>query len=110
MVASRAARERKARSQAGPLARVRIDLGAREQFVYKISCTECVVKNDRPWSAYRTGEDNGFMAAMDRWIFHLREKHPGADAPCLEFLPAAEQRLHERRQQRAADRPTPDQD
>jgi hypothetical protein len=100
MVASRSARERKAAAQAGPLARVRIDVGADEQFVYKIGCTECVVKGDRRWSTYRPGDDNGFMAAMDRWIFHLREKHAGVDAPCLEFLPAAQQRLHERRQQR----------
>jgi hypothetical protein len=41
------------------------------------------------------------MAAMDRWIFHLVEKHPDADAPCLTFLPAAQQRLHERREQMA---------
>ena len=108
MVASRSARERKAAAQAGPLARVRIDVGADEQFVYKIACTECVVKGDRRWSTYRPGDDNGFMAAMDRWIFHLREKHPGADAPCLEFLPAAEQRLHERRERREATRPPRD--
>ena len=44
MVASRSARERKAAAQAGPLARVRIDVGADEQFVYEISCVECVVK------------------------------------------------------------------
>ena len=28
------------------------------------------------------------MAAMDRWIFHLTEKHPDADAPCLAYLDA----------------------
>jgi hypothetical protein len=39
------------------------------------------------------------MAAMDRWIFHLTEKHPETDAPCLVFLPAAQQRLQERREQ-----------
>ena len=38
------------------------------------------------------------MAAMDRWIFHLVEKHPAVDAPCLAYLPAAQQRLHERRE------------
>ena len=43
------------------------------------------------------------MAAMDRWVFHLNEKHPGTDAPCLAFLSAAKQRLHERREQREAD-------
>ena len=99
MVASRAARERKAAAQAGPLARVRIEVDRADQFVYKINCTECLTKGERAWSAYRSGEDNGFMAAMDRWIFHLTERHAGTDAPCLEFLSAAQQRLHERRQQ-----------
>jgi hypothetical protein len=98
MTASRSARERKASSEAGPLAKVRIDLDAERRFVYKISCTECVVRDGRSWSAYRPGGDNGFMAAMDRWIFHLNEKHPGADAPCLAYLPEAQQRLHERRE------------
>jgi hypothetical protein len=102
MVASRSAREKKAAAEAGPLARVKIDLGAHKQFVYKISCSECVVKGHRSWSAYRPGGDNGYMAAMDRWIFHLNEKHPGADAPCMAFLPAAQQRLHERRAVRAS--------
>jgi hypothetical protein len=100
MTASRSARERKAAAEAGPLARVRIDLDERKQFVYKISCSVCVGRNGRSWSAYRPGEDNGFMAVMDRWIFHLKEKHPEAEAPCLAFLPAAQQRLHERREER----------
>lgn len=103
MVASRSAREKKAAAEAGPLARVKIDLGADKQFVYKISCSACVVKGHRNWSAYRPGGDNGFLAAMDRWIFHMNEKHPGADAPCMAFLPAAQHRLHERREQREAD-------
>ncbi len=98
MVASRAARERKAAADAGPLATVKIQVGDDGQFVYKIGCVECVVRGDRSWSAYRSGEDNGFMAAMDRWIFHLTEKHPGAEAPCLAFLPAAQERLHQRRE------------
>lgn len=98
MTASRAARERKAGVEAGPLAKVKIDVDTDQQFVYKISCTTCVAKGHRNWSAYRLGGDNGFMAAMDRWIFHLIEKHPGAEAPCLTFLPAAQQRLHERRE------------
>jgi hypothetical protein len=98
VVASRAARERKASTEAGPLAKVRIEVGADGQFVYKISCSECVVRGDRSWSAYRTGEDNGFMAAMDRWIFHLTERHPGVEAPCLTYLPAAQERLHARRE------------
>jgi hypothetical protein len=100
MTASRAARERKAAAEAGPLARVRIDLGADDQLVYKIACSTCVVRGDRPWSAYRPGGDNGFMAAMDRWIFHLDERHPDAEAPCLAFREAAQQRLQERREQR----------
>lgn len=107
MVASRSAREKKAAQEAGPLARVKIDLGADKQFVYKISCSVCVVKGDRNWSTYRPGSDNGFMAAMDRWIFHLHEKHPEAEAPCLAFLPAAQRRLQERREQRETDRSAP---
>lgn len=103
MTASRSARERKAALEAGPLAKVKIDLDAERRFVYKISCTECVVSDSRKWSAYRPGADNGFMAAMDRWIFHLNEKHPWADAPCMAFLPAAQQRLHQRREEREAD-------
>lgn len=98
MTASRSARERKAASEAGALAKVKIDLDADKQFVYKISCSECVVRGGRNWSAYRPGADNGFMAAMDRWIFHLKEKHPGSDAPCMAFLSAAQQRLHQRRE------------
>jgi hypothetical protein len=98
MTASRSARERKAASEAGPLAKVKIDVDADKRFVYKISCSECVVRGGRNWSAYRPGGDNGFMAAMDRWIFHLKEKHPGSDAPCMAFLPAAQRRLHERRE------------
>ena len=99
MPASRSARERKAAAQAGPLAQVKIQLGADDSFVYKISCVECVVREHISWSAYRPGEDNGFMAAMDRWIFHLTEKHPGEEAPCLEYLPAAQERLQRRRDQ-----------
>lgn len=102
MTASRSARERKAAAEAGPLARVKIDLDGQQQFVYKISCSACVAKGHRSWSAYRPGGDNGFIAAMDRWVFHLNEKHPGADAPCLAFLPAAQQRLHERRETRSS--------
>ena len=97
MTASRSAREKKAAAEAGPLARVKIELDAHKQFVYKISCSACVVRGRLNWSAYRPGGDNGFMAAMDRWVFHLNEKHPGTDAPCLAFLSAAQQRLHARR-------------
>ncbi|CAN5250536.1 hypothetical protein BH09ACT12_BH09ACT12_06850 [soil metagenome] len=110
MVASRAARERKAAAEAGPLGQVKIDLDADGSFVYKISCTACTTragaKGDRPWSAYRIGADNGFMAAMDRWTFHLHEQHPESDAPCLAYLPAAQQRLHERRLQQEAQQGT----
>ena len=80
MVASRSARERKAAAQAGPLARVKIDLDGEQQFLYRISCTSCLARGDRAWSTHRSGADNGFMAAMDRWIFHLVEKHPGEAA------------------------------
>ena len=98
MPASRSARERKAAVEAGPLASVKIQVGDDGQFVYKISCVECVAKGHRKWSAYRPGQDNGFMAAMDRWIFHLTEKHPGVEAPCLAYLSAAQERLHQRRE------------
>ena len=105
MVASRSARQRKAAVEAGPLAKVTIDLGHDDQFLYKISCTECTAKGDKPWSAYRPGGDNGYLAAMDRWIFHLHEQHHGTDAPCLAYLPEAQQRLHERREGATAPRP-----
>jgi hypothetical protein len=98
MVASRSARERKAAADAGSLAKVKIDLGTDNQFVYKISCTSCVAKGDRAWSTYRPGSDNAYMAAMDRWIFHLAEKHPDAEAPCLAYLAQAQGRLQERRE------------
>ncbi len=98
MTASRSARGRRAATQAGPLARVKVDVDAADQLVYKISCTACTVRSGKPWSAYRPGEDNGYLAAMDRWTFHLVEKHPDSDAPCLAFLGEAQQRLHERRE------------
>lgn len=98
MVASRSARERKASVEAGPLATVRIDLDDERRFVYKVGCTVCRAKGHRTWSAYRPGADNGYLAAMDRWIFHLVEKHAGAEAPCLAYLAAAQQRLHDRRE------------
>jgi hypothetical protein len=98
MVASRSARERKAAAEAGELARVRIDVDGKGQFAYRIACTSCVARGDRSWSTHRPGADNGFLAAMDRWTFHLHEKHPGTDAPCLAYLPAAQQRLHGRRE------------
>ena len=97
MTASRSAREKKAAAEAGPLARVKIELDGHQQLVYKISCSVCVVRGHLNWSAYRPGSDNGFMAAMDRWVFHLNEKHPETGAPCMAFLSAAQQRLHERR-------------
>ncbi|MDN4160947.1 hypothetical protein [Nocardioides abyssi] len=98
MTASRSARGRRAAAQAGPLARVAVEVGADEQLVYKISCSACTARGGKPWSAYRPGADNGYLAAMDRWTFHLVEKHPGEDAPCLAFLAEAQQRLHERRE------------
>ena len=98
MVASRSARARKAAVQAGPLATVGLDLDGEQQFLYRIGCTSCTTRGDKAWSTHRAGGDNGFMAAMDRWIFHLVEKHPGEDAPCLAFRAEAQQRLHERRE------------
>ena len=101
MVASRSARVRKASAEAGPLASVRIDLAMDESFAYRIDCTSCRAAGGRSqWSTYRRGEDNGYLAAMDRWTFHLVEKHPDEQAPCLAYLPAAQERLHERREAR----------
>lgn len=102
MTASRSARERKAAREAGPLATVKIDVDAQGVFVYKVNCSVCVVRGHRNWSAYRAGDDNGFVAAMDRWIFHLNEKHPETEAPCMAFLPAAQQRLQSRRETKVA--------
>ena len=97
MVASRSARQRKAGVEAGALARVKIDLGAQQEFLYKISCTVCTSAQGTPWSTHRQRGDNGYLAAMDRWTFHLLERHPGEDAPCLAYVEAAQQRLHEQR-------------
>lgn len=101
MPASRSARERKAQASAGPLAVVKIEVGPDDQFVYKIHCTQCTSPRpgtgERPWGTQRRGEDNGYMAAMDRWIFHLADRHPDSDAPCLAYLSEAQQRLQERR-------------
>ena len=115
MVASKAARERKAAAEAGDLATVKIGLDAQGGFAYTISCTSCTAtkprgeksgdkrgdtrgdKDRRPWSTYRPGADNGYLAAMDRWTFHLHEQHSGTAAPCLAYLPEAQQRLHARR-------------
>ena len=44
MTASRSAREKKAAAEAGPLAKVKIDLDRDQQFVYKISCSVCVAR------------------------------------------------------------------
>lgn len=103
MVASRSARTRKASAEAGPLATVRIDLASDESFAYRIDCTTCRAAGGRSqWSTYRRGEDNGYLAAMDRWTFHLVEKHPDEQAPCLAYLADAQQRLQERRDAREA--------
>jgi hypothetical protein len=99
--ATRSARQRKAASAAGPLAEVAIDVGPDDSFVYKVSCTQCEVPRPgtgtRAWSTRRSGEDNGYLAAMDRWILHLASRHPDVDAPCLQYLPEARARLEERR-------------
>ncbi len=104
MPASRSARQRKASVEAGALAEVRIDVSPDNSYAYKISCTQCEVprpgSGTRPWSTRRSGKDNGYMAAMDRWIFHLTAKHPDATAPCLNYLPEARARLQERRDAR----------
>ena len=101
MVASRSARERKAGVEAGELGRATIDLDDEQRFVYTIRCRACTAKGHRAWSTYRAGEDNGYLAAMDRWTFHLTERHPGTEAPCLAYLSEAQQRLQERRERAA---------
>lgn len=105
MPATRSARQRKASAEAGALAEVRVDVDSDDSFAYKISCVECEVprpgSGTRAWSTRRPGEDNGYMAAMDRWILHLRSKHPDAEAPCLTYLPEAQARLQEQRDARA---------
>lgn len=101
MAATRSARQRKAAAEAGPLSTVRIDLAADDSFLYKVACSSCVTKNGTAWSSYRPGQDNGYLAAMDRWILHLADKHPGAEAPCLAYVEPARERLRQRREARA---------
>jgi hypothetical protein len=102
--ASRSARERKATADAGALAAVRIDVSPDDSYAYTISCTECEVPRPgtgtRAWSTRRPGADNGYMAAMDRWILHLTSKHPDVEAPCLSYVSEAHARLQERRDAR----------
>lgn len=104
MPASRSARQRKASAEAGALGEVRIDVGPDDSYEYKVSCSQCEVprpgSGTRAWSTRRPGEDNGYMAAMDRWILHLTAKHPDAEAPCLRYLSEAQARLNERREAR----------
>lgn len=106
MAATRSARERKASASAGSLATVRIELAPDDSFVYKIHCTECTNarpgSGERQWGTQRRGEDNGYMAAMDRWIFHLVERHPDAEAPCLAYRDEATERSRQRRAERGA--------
>ncbi|MCW2786948.1 MAG: hypothetical protein JWP74_3465 [Marmoricola sp.] len=96
MTASRAARERRAAVQAGELAKVTVEIGTADALVYKIRCTRCEGRPGVPWSTYRSGEDNDFIGAMDRWTLHLSGKHPEAEAECLGFLDQAIARLQER--------------
>lgn len=96
MTASRAARERRAAAQAGPLGTVTVDTSSTGAFLYKVRCVECEGRPGVPWSTYRAGQDNDFLASMDRWAIHLSSKHPGAQAECLEFLDKAIERLQER--------------
>ena len=101
MPASRSARQRRASAEAGALAVVRIDVAPDDSYAYTISCTQCEVPRPgtgpRAWSTRRRGEDNGYMAAMDRWILHLTSRHPDVEAPCLAYVSEARARLQERR-------------
>jgi len=96
VTASRAARERRAAAQAGELATVKIEVAADDSFAYKIRCVQCEGRPGVPWGTYRSGDDNGFLGAMDRWTIHLSQKHPDAQADCLAFLDQALARLMER--------------
>ena len=103
MTASISARKRKASESAGPLAEIDVQTKG-DTIVYKIRCTECVVrdKGQVHWASYRSGQDNGFIAAIDRWVLHLASKHPTSDAPCLEWLAEAQERAVQRRDEREA--------
>ncbi|MFL6174413.1 MAG: hypothetical protein ACJ716_16100 [Marmoricola sp.] len=96
MTASRAARERRAAAQAGDLATVVIEVAADDSLIYKIRCVQCEGRPGVRWGTYRSGEDNSFIGAMDRWTIHLYRKHPDAQAECLAFLDQAVARLQER--------------
>lgn len=96
MTASRSARERRAAAQAGELATVTLEIAADDSLIYKIRCVQCEGRPGVRWGTYRSGEDNGFIGAMDRWAIHLSQKHPGEQAECLEFLDQAVARLQER--------------
>lgn len=96
MTASRSARERRAAGQAGELAQVTVEVGPDDALVYKIRCGRCEGRPGGRWSTYRSGDDNGYIGAMDRWILHLVGKHPDAEADCLEFLDQATARVQER--------------
>ena len=96
MTASRAARERRAAAQAGELATVKIEIAADDSFLYKIRCVQCEGRPGVRWGTYRSGDDNSFMGAMDRWTIHLSQKHPDALAECLQFLDQAVARLKKR--------------
>ncbi|GAB2982307.1 hypothetical protein [Nocardioides montaniterrae] len=97
MVATRSARERKARAEAGPLAHVSIAVAQDDQFRYTIRCRECADDAGAAWTSWRRGEDNGYLAVMDRWILHLVDRHAGAVAPCLAYADSARARRGERR-------------
>ncbi len=96
MTASRTARQRRAAAQAGDLATVTVEVDASDALVYKIRCVQCEGRPGVRWSTYRSGQDNDFMGAMDRWTIHLSRKHPDAQADCLEFLDQAVARMQER--------------
>lgn len=99
MTASRAARERRAAKQAGELASVTVELTSGDALLYKIRCVQCEGRPGVRWSTYRSGAENDFIGAMDRWTLHLSGKHPDARAECLEFLDQAVARRQERNPQ-----------
>ena len=93
MTASRSARERKAASEAGPLAKVKIDLDADRRFVYKISCSECVVRGGRNWEPMQREPNEGCPTGGG--VTHLRAARLLAAGACAETSASMSTRLQQ---------------
>lgn len=103
MTASRSARERKAAEQVGPLGKAAVHIGKKGTLICKVTCKAgCTVAPGINWSTHRSGQDNGYIAALDRWTLHLHYVHPDSDAPCLAYLQSARERVAALKEARAA--------